>query len=65
MSSSTRRPRLLLDENVRFDLYRFLQSKGDDVTRAHTSTSDRFLAQRSLQERRVFVTNDQDFLLVF
>ncbi|MBI4253204.1 DUF5615 family PIN-like protein [Candidatus Uhrbacteria bacterium] len=62
MSSSTRKPRLLLDENVRFDLYRYVQNEGYDVVRSAISTSDHLLAKRTIKERRILVTNDQDFL---
>jgi hypothetical protein len=61
MSSSTRSRRFLLDENVRLDLFRFLQKEGYDVARALASTNDRLLAQRTLKERRILVTNDHDF----
>src|SRR3989344_4338431 len=53
--------RFLLDENVRAELGRFLREKGCDVKIAQKGSSDTVLAQLSLEEKRVFVTNDADF----
>ena len=59
MSSS--RYKFLVDENVRRELYRFLQGQGYDVKLASKGSSDGALAKVSLEERRVFVTNDAGF----
>ena len=54
-------PKFLLDENVRRNLYQFLQEEGRDVKLAPKGSSDSALARVSLEERMVFVTNDADF----
>jgi len=59
MSSS--KYKFLIDENVRRELYRFLQKEGRDVKLASRGSSDSVLARLSIEERRVFVTNDADF----
>ncbi|MCB4756838.1 MAG: DUF5615 family PIN-like protein [Elusimicrobia bacterium] len=61
MSSSTHSPRFLLDENVRIELSRFLDSQGFDVKLAPKSSSDSLIASFSDKEKRVLVTNDEDF----
>ena|SRR3989338_9894599 len=63
MSSSTPSPKFkfLLDENVRIDLYKFLQSNGFDIKAAPKGTSDSSLASLSKTEKRILVTNDEDF----
>jgi len=63
MSSSTPnpKPKFLLDENVRSDLYKFLQSSGFDVKVAPRGTSDSYLASLSKEEKRILITNDEDF----
>jgi len=61
MSSSTPSPRFLLDENVRIELARFLRSQPLDVKVAPRSSKDPSLAAVSHKERRVLVTNDEDF----
>jgi len=59
MSSSS--ARFLLDENVRVELYRWLKASGVDVIRSPSRTANGALARRSLTEKRVLVTNDEDF----
>src|SRR3972149_11330311 len=63
MSSSTSnpKPKFLLDENVRIDLYKFLKSSGFDIKVAAKAASDSSLAALSKAEKRIFVTNDEDF----
>ena len=63
MSSSTPSPKFkfLLDENVRIDLYKFLQSNGFDIKVAPKGASDSFLASLSKTEKRILITNDEDF----
>ena len=51
----------MIDENVRSELFRFLQRDGYDVKLAARGSSDDLLAKLSLRERRVFLTNDADF----
>ena len=61
MSSSTPSLRFLLDENVRIELARWLRAHPFDVRRAPRSTPDPRLAAWSKSERRIVVTNDEDF----
>ncbi len=61
MSSSIPKARFLLDENVRRELLPFLQKMGVSVSIASKGASDETLAQISLKEKRVIVTNDEDF----
>lgn len=61
MSSLTPSHRFLLDENVRSDLYKFLMLRGLDVTTAPRSAPDSLLASLSKKEKRILVTNDEDF----
>ncbi len=59
MSLST--PKFLLDENVRHELLSWLQTKKYDVVSALKGATDKQLAQQSLKQHRVLVTNDEDF----
>lgn len=61
MSSSTLSPKFLLDENVPRRLFRFMQSQNLDVTLVPKSSPDAQVAAISLNEKRIFVTNDEDF----
>lgn len=54
--------KFLLDENVRIELYRYLNSEGFDVQYAPKSTKDSKIALISKQEKRILVTNDADFI---
>jgi predicted nuclease of predicted toxin-antitoxin system len=53
--------RFLLDENVRAELDGFLNGKGFDVKRLPKGAPDRALAAASREEKRLIVTNDEDF----
>src|SRR3972149_6420973 len=53
--------KFLLDENVRRGLYEYLMGKGIDVKLAAKGEFDQMLLSRSKQERRILVTNDEDF----
>lgn len=53
--------KLLLDENVRAELYRFLKEQGFDIKLAPKGSKDEDLARISKEEKRILVTNDQDF----
>src|SRR3989344_783433 len=53
--------KFLLDENVRIELTRFLKSKNFDTKLAPKSTDDSTLTSISKREKRILVTNDQDF----
>lgn len=61
MSWSTQTPKFLLDENVRIELLQLLQTKEIDAIRARSGAPDTELAKQSLEERRILVTNDEDF----
>lgn len=54
-------PRFLLDENVHSGLFRFLKLQGFDVKLASRSATDSQLISISKKEKRVLVTNDEDF----
>ncbi len=62
MSSSTPSHKFLLDENVHRELFRFLKKLGLDVKLAPKSTPDRKIAVISKTEKRILVTNDEDFV---
>ena len=59
MSSS--KYKFLLDENVRIELYRFLDKQGVDVKFVLKGIRNGEIAKMSLKEQRLIVTNDQDF----
>lgn len=63
MSSSVLHPKLkfLLDENVKTELYKFLESEGLDVVLAPRGFSNGKLAAMSKSEERILVTNDSHF----
>ncbi len=61
MSSSIRKTQFLLDENVRKELFPFLQKMEFSARIAPKGASDETLAQISIKEKRVIVTNDEDF----
>ena len=61
MSSSTLNHKFLLDENVRVELARFLKQKRFDVKLAAKSVPDSHHASISKKQRRILVTNDEDF----
>lgn len=61
MPSSTRNLKFLLDENVRIELSRFLKSQGFDYKLAAKGATDKQLASISKAEKRILVTNDEDF----
>lgn len=61
MSSSIRKTQFLLDENVRKELLPFLENLGFSARIAPKGSSDEMLASISIKEKRVLVTNDEDF----
>jgi predicted nuclease of predicted toxin-antitoxin system len=63
MSSSRSPPELkfLLDENVHSRLGSFLKASGYNVLIAPKGSSDRVVAELSLAQKRILVTNDSDF----
>ncbi len=61
MSSSIRKMQFLLDENVRKELFPLLQNLGFSARIAPKGASDETIAQISIKENRVLVTNDEDF----
>jgi predicted nuclease of predicted toxin-antitoxin system len=63
MSSSRSPPELkfLLDENVHSRLGSFLKASGYNILVAPKGSSDKVVAELSLAQKRVLVTNDSDF----
>ena len=61
MSSSALTPKFLVDENVRARLAKFIQNQGFDVKLVPKSISDSQVALISKKEKRVLITNDEDF----
>lgn len=61
MSSSTLKPRLLLDENVRAEIFQFLKTQKFNVKYAAKNSSDNTIAAISAKEKRIIITNDADF----
>ncbi len=53
--------RFLADENFRLDVMRFLRSKGHDVKRITSRSSDKEVAVCARKEKRILLTNDSDF----
>lgn len=51
----------LLDENVRKELLPFLENLGFSARIAPRGSSDETLAAISIKEKRILVTNDEDF----
>ncbi|MEK6952689.1 MAG: DUF5615 family PIN-like protein [Nanoarchaeota archaeon] len=62
MSLFQHKIKFLLDENVKKELLRFLSSEGYDVISKPKGISNGKLAEFSKSEKRVLVTNDEDFL---
>ena len=60
-STSASALKFLLDENVRFELLAFLESKGIGVKVVPKGSPDERVASLSKREKRVLVTNDGDF----
>lgn len=61
MSLSTPNLKFLLDENVDIGLYKFFRKKRIDVVLVPKGISDEQVALISKKEKRVLVTNDEDF----
>lgn len=61
MSSSTPSPKFLLDENVKKVLLTFLQSKKLDTVIVPKSATDAKITTISIKQKRIIVTNDEDF----
>lgn len=61
MSSLTPKTKFLLDENVRIELFKFLQTRGLDAEFSPKGISDSQIASLSKKERKVLITNDADF----
>lgn len=62
LSTSQSKPKFLFDENVDERLKRFLEQQGVDVISKPKGLSDGKLAEFSKSEKRVLVTNDEDFI---
>ena len=61
MSLSTPSLKFLLDENVHAGLYKFLRKKSIDVVPVPRAISDEQIALISKKEKRILITNDEDF----
>ena len=57
----TSQHKFLIDENVRHGLYQFLKRKSIDVKLVVKGSSDKELARISKSEKRILITNDEDF----
>lgn len=62
MPLSTPSRKFLLDENVHRGLYKYLKKNGYDVIFAPKSSTDKQLVKLSKTEKRILVTNDEDFI---
>lgn len=62
MYSLTPTLKFLLDENVKRKLYQFLKSNAFDVKLAPGGSTDAGIARISKKEKRILVTNDEDFI---
>lgn len=62
MRLSTPPHKFIIDENVKAQLAKFLKSKGYDIKIAQKSIPDQNLAEISIKEKRILVTNDEDFI---
>ncbi len=60
-SSTPSHIKFLLDENVSRALLRYLRDLGYDIAEVNKGTHDEGVAQRSLSEKRILITNDSDF----
>lgn len=64
MSSSVlkeKKPKFLLDENVKVELLRYLEQQGFDVVLKSRGTVNGKLGEFSKKEKRVLITNDRHF----
>lgn len=61
MLLSTLNHKFLLDKNVRIELYRFLKQNHLDAKLVAKSIPDSHSASISKKQRRILVTNDEDF----
>ena len=61
LSTSPSKIKFLLDENVDKRLEKFLKKQGIDVISKQKGLSNGKLAEFSKKERRVLITNDEDF----
>jgi len=57
-----KRLKFLLDENVKKDLLKFLKQQGVNVVFKPKGLSNGRLAEFSKSERRILITNDEDFV---
>lgn len=62
MSSSIPSPKFLLDENIKYALFKLLRDRNIDVKLVPKSASDKKIASISKTEQRILVTNDEDFI---
>ncbi len=53
--------KLLIDENVRSEVYTFLQDAGHDLKKLPAGVSDAEIAECAAEEKRIIITHDLDF----
>ena len=63
MPSSIPNHKFLLDENVRIELSRHLINQDLDIKLVPKGATDSWVASISKSEKRVLITNDEDFLM--
>lgn len=61
MSSLIPKTKFILDENVRIELFKFLQIQGIGAESSLKGVSDSHIASLSKKGKKVLVTNDADF----
>jgi len=54
--------KLLADENVKLRLMRWLKASGQDITAADKGVKNSHLFEMAVNESRILLTNDTDFL---
>lgn len=61
MLPSISRPKFLLDENVREELFKFFRGRGVEIRRSPKGATNGIVASLSKKNGWVLVTNDSDF----
>lgn len=57
--------KLLIDENIRSEIFSFLETSGHDVKKLPAGVSDAEVAKCASAEGRIIVTHDLDFSNIF
>lgn len=53
--------RFLSDENLRWDVVKFLKTRGHDIKTSPPRASDKVVINLAKKEKRILLTNDTDF----